>query len=338
MKKTIFLLIPLLVLAGCGGPDKSDVKNNFCGVNIDARYCKCAFHNEYCKDLGMSSGEAEDHVYDKYDQWQNPDLNALEAKCNDKNGAFSGQTCFICDQGETVVNNKCVSDDEIEESVEEVIENEDVANTGECKYDSDCPATCEGDMMWKRGCNARTNTCENTFDTNCAVEVESFGDMGIAKICTAGACVRDTASIVQEKAELEQIKKDMSDEVKVINTQREELKNLMLDANKNCINGIADMTNVAILEFATRVGSVMAGGFPDLASASVDYVNDAINKISASADTATPAEKKLKPHEYIKLHCDLYTHFSTLLEATDAELEEALSTAQEADDQLKLLP
>ena len=46
----------------------------------------------------------------------------------------------------------------------------------------------------------------------------------------------------------------------------------MLDANKSCINGIADMTNLAIFEFSTRIASLMAGGLPDLASASLDYL------------------------------------------------------------------
>ena len=55
-------------------------------------------------------------------------------------------------------------------------------------------------------------------------------------MCRVGACVRDSALIAQEKAELEQIKGDMSEEVKAINAKRNELKNLMLDSNKNCIN------------------------------------------------------------------------------------------------------
>ena len=341
-QKILIVSCTVFFLSGCS--DKSDIKNNFCGVNIDARYCKCAFHNEYCESLGMSKGEAKDHVYQKHEEWQNPDVEALQKKCNDKNGAFSGQTCFICDQGKTVVENICVSDDEIEEDVveeEEVIEDDgesQEATAGVCKYDSDCPAMCEGDVMWKRGCNARTDTCENTFDTNCADNVESFGGTTFPQMCSAGACVRDASSIEAKRAELEQAKKDASNRVKEINAQRNDLQGLMLDANKNCINGIADMTNVAIVEFATRTASVMAGGFPDLASASVDYVNDAINKISALGGDATPQEQKLKPHEYIKLHCDLYDHFTLLLAATDTELEGALEDARLADDALSALP
>jgi hypothetical protein len=329
MKKISLILLTVFILSGCG--NKSDIKDNFCGLGIDARYCKCAFHGEYCENLGMSKGEAKDHVYEKYDEWKNPDLDKLKEECAAKNGAFFGRTCMLCKNGETVVDNKCVvaEDSESEESAVE---------EGECKYDNECPATCEGNIKWKRGCNARTNTCENTFDTNCSSDVETFGEFAVSKICTNGECVRDEKNINQKRSELEAIKKNMSDEVKAINAQRDDLKNVMLDANKNCINGIADMTNVAILEFSTRIASVMAGGFPDIASASVDYVSDALNKISAAVDTEAPEDKKLKPEEYIKLNCDLYKHFSDLLAATDDELESSLKSAEDADEQLKLLP
>lgn len=59
--------IGILSLSGCSS--NSDIKNNFCGIHIDYRYCKCAFHNEYCGAIGMSSNEAEELVFSKYDEW-----------------------------------------------------------------------------------------------------------------------------------------------------------------------------------------------------------------------------------------------------------------------------
>lgn len=64
--KLIFLFSLIFVLTGCSN---SAIKDDFCGVHIDYRYCKCAFHNEYCSDIGMSSSEAETFVYDEYDAW-----------------------------------------------------------------------------------------------------------------------------------------------------------------------------------------------------------------------------------------------------------------------------
>lgn len=339
IKKILVVSFAIFLLSGCG--EKGDIKDTFCGLGIDARYCKCAFHNEYCESIGMSKGEADEYVHKMYYEWKNPDVEKLTKECKEKNGYFSGRSCFLCDHGEVATDTKCVPADEIEEGNEGDEEDEEVSEEtakGECKYDNECAATCEGDIAWKQGCNARTNTCEKTFDTDCTSDIETFGDVEIPKMCSSGACVSDTAMIAQKRAEMEKIKKEMSDEVKEINAQRAELTALMLDANKNCLNGIADMTNVAILEFATRVGSVMAGGFPDLASASVDYVNDAINKMSATASDDAAAEQKLKPHEYIKLNCGLYDHFKLLLAATDAELEDALENARKADELLQQLP
>jgi hypothetical protein len=73
MKKTIIsllLILGLSFLSGCS--NNSDIKNNFCGVHINYRYCKCAFHNEHCGNVGMSKSEAKEHVFSKYNTWKNP--------------------------------------------------------------------------------------------------------------------------------------------------------------------------------------------------------------------------------------------------------------------------
>lgn len=63
-----FFVIALLVLTGCSS-GKSNIKNNFCGLHIDYRYCKCAFHNNYCNEIGMSKSEANTYVYSEYNKW-----------------------------------------------------------------------------------------------------------------------------------------------------------------------------------------------------------------------------------------------------------------------------
>lgn len=73
MKKTKILIAQLLLLAlliflsGCSG--SSNIKNDFCGVHINYQYCKCAFHNEYCSNIGMSKSEANTYVYAEYTKW-----------------------------------------------------------------------------------------------------------------------------------------------------------------------------------------------------------------------------------------------------------------------------
>lgn len=60
------LLIALVLLAGCTG---SDIKDNFCGIHINYQYCKCAFHNQYCDNIGMTKSEAKSYVYSQYEAW-----------------------------------------------------------------------------------------------------------------------------------------------------------------------------------------------------------------------------------------------------------------------------
>ncbi len=242
---------------------------------------------------------------------------------------FNKEEC-LASVGEGEVSE--VSDDE------EPFDSAQDLRDGECKYDSDCDAICESDVMWKMGCNARINSCEKTFDTDCSADEEMFGEMSFGKICSTGACVRDDASISAMSTKLTSEKKKASDEVKSINARRDDLTNVMLDTNKNCINGIADMTNVAIIEFSTRIASLMAGGLPSAADAAVDYAGDALNKLYAYSDGTPPEEKKLKPHEYIKLNCDLYNHFKAELTASGQELDDALEEARTIDAQLDALP
>ncbi len=296
--KYAFLLLAIaFISSGC--INKSDVKDNFCGVHLNYQYCKCAFHGEYCDAVNMNKGEAKNYVYEKYDDWKNKDISSKTT----------------------------------EQETEKNIEKE-----GECKYDSDCDNICEGDVMWKQGCNPRENECVKTFDTDCSADIEEFSDFKFPKICKSGECVRDQASINNQRNELETLQKEIINETKELNASRDGLRDAMLDANKNCLNGLADMTNVAIMEFATRVASVMAGGLPEIADVSVDYANDALNKLYGYLDNAEPTEeKKLKPHEYIKLNCDLYHHFIKLQKVSDDELEKLLEEAQILEEQINSL-
>ena len=340
----------------------SSIKDNYCGVHINYQYCKCAFHNEYCANVGMSSREAKDHVYDSYDAWKSgSDKEERQEKCNNKNGALTGNSCYLCEHGETVKNNKCVAtDDEDQEEVDEDGDDSDEED-GECKFDSDCDPICEGDVAWKMGCNARKNICEKTFDTDCSTDIEVFGNLDFSKVCGEVVCVRDIESINETRANLLNEKALWSNTVKEINGVRLEINQAMLDANKNCLNGLADMTNLAIVEFATRVGSILAGGIPDvasmtakaadeaagllsesvknLASAAVDYAGFAVEKLKAyEQGVPTEKEKKLAPHEYIKLNCDLYQYFKGVQAESDVDLEMALQEARDVDAMLQSLP
>ena len=224
-------------------------------------------------------------------------------------------------------------------------ENED---KGECKYDSDCDPVCEGNIMWKMGCNARNNTCEKTFDTDCQSQTETFGELSFGMVCSSGECVRDKSGIDAKKSELKAEKKELSNEVKEINVIRQQLTSAMSDANKQCLSGLADATNTIIIEGATRIASLssslssfaMQGGRQlDVASAMVDYVGDGLNKMYGYLDNPNPPEeKKLTLPEFIEVNCKLYEYFKNELSYYDTELDNTIEKAKEVDTQLDKLP
>lgn len=362
--KFIFLLFLPLFLTGCFQNslkfEKGDIKDDFCGQFISAAYCKCAFHNEYCDSIGMDKKEAKNYVNDEYDKWVEEEKQSFASRCQDDNGYMKGDSCIYCESEETVVDGKCRSVEEGVVSDEEDGDQEDDINKV-CKYDSDCDPICEGNIAWKMGCNPRENKCEKTFDTDCSADVEEFSSLSFPKVCAEGVCIRDDASITEMKATLEGEKQYWSETVKAINSTRQDLNTAMLDANKNCINGIADMTNVAIMEFSTRIASVLAGGIPDIAAMSataaekaaglmsenmknlaggaVDYAGEAVNRLyNYTNGEPSEEEKKLKPHEYIKLNCDLYEYFKGVLAESENDLDVALEEANKVDQLIKSLP
>lgn len=360
MKKIFILSLLALVfiLTGCSERSsfsKGDIKDDFCGPVMNFQYCKCAFHNDFCDAIGMKRSEAKKYVHEQYDAWVESELERFQDDCRKTGGIVDGKSCYDCPEGEVAQDDVCV------ESEEEDSPEEEVQEKGECKYDNECDAICEGDVKWKMVCNGRTNKCEKHRDTDCSSETEVFGELEFGQICSDGECVRDGETITATKRMLEAEKAIWSQAVKDINNARADINVAMLDANKNCINGIADMTNLAIVEFATKVGSILAGGIPDIAkmtasaskhasgllqshtkslsSAAVDYAGTAVNKLGAYAKgTPPPEEKKLKPHEYIKLNCDLYNYFIELNTESEADLEIALQYAREVDALLDGLP
>ena len=86
--KHLFLLLAVIIISS-GCVNKGNVKDNFCGIHINAQYCKCAFHNEQCEFINMSKGEAKNYVYGKYDDWKNGDPEKFKTDCKKKAVVFT---------------------------------------------------------------------------------------------------------------------------------------------------------------------------------------------------------------------------------------------------------
>jgi len=87
-----------------------DIKNDYCGVQMDFRYCKCAFHNDYCKDIGLSRGAADDHVQAGFKTWVDGLRAAFKGNCERAGGIFADDECRYCKEGMQALEGKCVDE------------------------------------------------------------------------------------------------------------------------------------------------------------------------------------------------------------------------------------
>ncbi len=159
----------------------------------------------------------------------------------------------------------------------------------QCRFDSDCAPICEGNVYWKRGCDAQSNACKNTFDTLCTLE--TIGDFQFQAICDTEGCHRNTKAIEGRIDELvikgKQYTKDM-----------ERITQYQLIATKRCLSALEDVTNKLIVDAATA----MASPLPSLAEIGASRTLDAIEKLT---------ETQMSAEEFIALHCSLQKSLGT---------------------------
>ncbi len=259
---------------------------------------------------------------------------------------------------------------------EECLENVEslTPEPGKCQYDSECDSICEGEIKWAMGCNPREGVCEKTFDYDCREEIENFAGTEFPMTCAAGECVRNQAAIDATKAELEALQDEISQNVKNINAYRQEVNTLKLDANKKCLNALADVTNKFIIENAVKLGSIASAGAGYLKSGSsivssttsikysggkfttvtkpsyeftkqfgtdaAGYFGDWTDKLvdTMSKLNSAPADAKPPVDQYIAFWCDYNNYLGEILDATAMELDHELAVAQAIEEEINALP
>ena len=268
---------------------------------------------EYCEKMGNYSAWGNDisggTAYSKEDC-----LNAIQINIEDEN----------------VETQDLASDDD--ENNEE----------GECKFDNDCNAICEGNTYWKMGCNARTNTCEKTFDTNCDEEETAIGVFAFPQICIEeSACVDNEAEITGMKAALSSEAMQWQNLMQNIETARRQ-------ALDNCIDALSDVTSKFIIDSAVTFSSIaglrMDTSYQSMASFN-KYIQPSGGTVAslATAQVTGPVQQlldtlggiavkdvldtkpKMKVENYIDLHCNaaktLKAEYDRLAVERDAVIE-----------------
>lgn len=119
IKNKYYLIIALMpfVLTGCLNSgikntvkfEKPDIKDDFCVIIINFQYCKCAFHNEYCKEIGMSKKEANKYVRSEYEKWLSTKMAGFKTECERDGGIFNKDECQYCQDDYIVQDGKCIN-------------------------------------------------------------------------------------------------------------------------------------------------------------------------------------------------------------------------------------
>jgi|GEM_PF-2099693 hypothetical protein len=81
----LFTLVPTSVLAA-----PYNIKTDYCGNQIKAEYCQCAFHNAYCERIGMDQSSANSYVYSGWEQY----LAGRKAYCESIGHFWNDNECF----------------------------------------------------------------------------------------------------------------------------------------------------------------------------------------------------------------------------------------------------
>jgi hypothetical protein len=99
------------------------------------------------------------------------------------------------------------------------------------------------------GCNARSNTCEKTFETDCIAERTTVGSFEFAKLCTLDGCADDTARIAA-------FRNDLSADALKFQNLMQEVDKARVAAHNNCLSALSDVTNKFIIDSAMTFAGV----------------------------------------------------------------------------------
>ncbi|MFH1094850.1 MAG: hypothetical protein V1728_01390 [Candidatus Micrarchaeota archaeon] len=183
---------------------------------------------------------------------------------------------------------------------------------GECRFDSDCPPLCEGSVFWKRGCDAQTDKCVRTFDTDCGMQPTVLGEFSFPGLCAPGGCVQDNAAIRAKKSEL-------VSQANGYTAAMQQTTDLRQTASRNCRSALADVTDKLIIDTALSFGRLPRSG-TSIYSITTKNTIERLGKTVSGSD-------KMPVEEYIALNCkaveSLDADYALLAKKRDIVIEQA---------------
>ena len=161
----------------------------------------------------------------------------------------------------------------------------------------------------------------------CEIQYEYFGTIPIHKICSDGKCVRDEDTIFEKRGDLIQKKIELSDTVKGQLNKRQTLVDMQVQARKNCINALADVTSKFILESALKIGSPATA----LAELGADLSMDLVDQLTEDPES-------MKPEEFIAINCKLVESLESDIQLLDKQRQANVREVEKINDNLDKFP
>ncbi len=130
---------------------KPDIKDEFCGVHINYQYCKCAFHDEFCDQIGLSRSAANAYVRDEYDKWVDGLKDGFKQSCVTAGAAYDDPECHYCKLGYHPEDGSCEPDEEDGDAEEEDGGDEETSYKPDGPLNDDCTLKRdEFDADWRK--------------------------------------------------------------------------------------------------------------------------------------------------------------------------------------------
>lgn len=79
-----------------------DVRNDYCGVEVNYQYCKCAFHGDYCNAVNQTESSARTFVMGGFRTWVGDQIESMARNCLDDGNHWSAsaRTCTYAPEPE----------------------------------------------------------------------------------------------------------------------------------------------------------------------------------------------------------------------------------------------
>ena len=212
------------------------------------------------------------------------------------------------------------------------VSHESGSDVAGCRYDSECPAICEGNIRWKQGCNPVERKCFKTFDYDCRQDIDTVGDFSFERVCRGGECIRDNSSISAKKAELEAEKHQISEEVKDMLASKQEVQEVWVPYYYDrCHGALVDVTNKLIIDAALALRSPPKKMSDVVTGSTQDLINGLVS-------SATSDPESISTEEFIAWNCGMHKALQTDLAVYDTKIKNRQERVREINSQLEFFP